>query len=131
MYTAAAKTPSCLDNATYIGPLVIKQTENHGKGVFATKNIAAGDLLLCEKAFASCPTRDERYMSASPDYPPEILQHIYDRRVVVVGQAELNSVLGKKLSLNPSLVASVTSLAHGQYEPAQNDMVDGMPIIDS
>jgi hypothetical protein len=45
------QTPQ-LDHATYIGSIEIKQTTAKGRGMFTTKAVKAGDLLLCEKAFS-------------------------------------------------------------------------------
>lgn len=49
---ATEKTPHCLDTATYGKPVEIRVTENRGRGLFSMKDIVAGDLLLCEKAFS-------------------------------------------------------------------------------
>lgn len=43
--------PPYLDHATYIGPIEIRKTETRGRGMFVTKAVKAGDILLCEKAF--------------------------------------------------------------------------------
>jgi len=40
------------DNATYVGPVAVKDSPGRGRGLFLTKAVKAGDLLLCEKAFA-------------------------------------------------------------------------------
>ncbi|KAK4693365.1 hypothetical protein P7C71_g4019, partial [Lecanoromycetidae sp. Uapishka_2] len=44
-----------LDRADYVGPIEIRPCPNpdHGRGLFTTKEVKAGDLLLCEKAFAA------------------------------------------------------------------------------
>lgn len=41
------------DRATYVGPIEIRQCEDEsiGRGLFLTKDVKAGDLLLCERAF--------------------------------------------------------------------------------
>ena len=41
-----------VDAANYIGPVEIRPSRLHGRGLFATENVKAGELLLCEKAFA-------------------------------------------------------------------------------
>jgi hypothetical protein len=41
-----------LDHAIYIGPVEIRQTESKGRGLFVTKAVKAGDLLLYKKAFS-------------------------------------------------------------------------------
>lgn len=53
MHEAAAEDPSpTLNVATYDRSVTIKMTEVRGRGLFTTQKAAAGDLLLCEKAFS-------------------------------------------------------------------------------
>lgn len=44
-----------MDRATYIGPIEVRDCaiKSHGRGIFTTKAVKAGELLLCEKAFAA------------------------------------------------------------------------------
>jgi hypothetical protein len=46
--------PPHLDHATFIGLVTIKASEGRGRGLFTKKAVKAGDLVLCEKAFAHC-----------------------------------------------------------------------------
>jgi len=46
--------PPLLDHATFIGPVVVKVSPGRGRGLFTTKDVMAGELLVCEKAFAHC-----------------------------------------------------------------------------
>ena len=41
-----------MDRATYIGPIEVRPCaiKSHGRGLFTTKDVEAGELLLCEKA---------------------------------------------------------------------------------
>ena len=53
---AVIKQPSPrLDRAPYIGPIQVRQCaiESHGRGLFTTRTVKPGELLLCEKAFAT------------------------------------------------------------------------------
>lgn len=43
--------PPYLDHTTYIRPVEIIRTKFKGRGLFFTKAVKAGDLLLCEKTF--------------------------------------------------------------------------------
>ena len=52
MLEAKKRQPPRLDRGTYIGPVTVKQTQSHGRGLFTTETVKAGDLLFCEKAFA-------------------------------------------------------------------------------
>ena len=41
-----------VDAATYIADTEVQQTKRHGRGLYATKDFKAGDLVMAEKAFA-------------------------------------------------------------------------------
>lgn len=45
-----AREPPLVDAATYQGPIQIRKCK-YGQGLFATRDIKVGELLLCEKAF--------------------------------------------------------------------------------
>ncbi|KAL8848406.1 MAG: hypothetical protein Q9221_006561 [Calogaya cf. arnoldii] len=53
--TAAKKMknnqPPLIDAATYRGPIEVRKSSVHGYGLFTTREVQPGDLLLCEKAF--------------------------------------------------------------------------------
>lgn len=54
-----AKEAVIFDCATYVGNIEVKPSTARGNGIFATKDIAVGELILCEKAFAfSCREDD-------------------------------------------------------------------------
>ncbi len=104
MYKEIAKTKSPqMDHATYVGPVVVKDSPGRGRGLFTTKAVQAGDLLLCEKAFY---------------YGPELHSHFV-------------TALVQKLSRNPSLISEFVTLAHGTYEAVGVTEVDGKPVIDT
>jgi tetratricopeptide (TPR) repeat protein len=44
--------PPHLDHSTYFGPVEVRSSNSRGRGLFTTAAVKAGDLLLCEKAFA-------------------------------------------------------------------------------
>ena len=41
--------PPHLDHATFVGPVAVKASIGRGRGLFTTKAVKAGDLILCEK----------------------------------------------------------------------------------
>ena len=131
MYKAAEKTPPNLDSATYVGPIEVKETEDRENGVFTTKDVMAGDLVLCEKAFACVPAIDNTQTMVPPSLGPLLGDYIHERRVVLRCQADLVTAIGHKMYRNPSLINSITSLAHGDYDTVQTKIVDGIPVIDS
>ncbi|KAL8668576.1 MAG: hypothetical protein Q9168_006804 [Polycauliona sp. 1 TL-2023] len=58
------RQPPLIDAATYQGPIIVRRSGN-GYGLFTTRDVEAGDLLLCEKAFScafdfvTCPPIDK------------------------------------------------------------------------
>ena len=116
---AAEDTPPCLDVATYVGPVEICETENRGRGLFTTKDVAAGDLLLCEKDFSYSFLGNASTMS------------VMDGSTLKGTKLALIEPMVHKLFRNPSLIPSITALHHGTYKPAEHKIVDGTPIIDT
>jgi hypothetical protein len=54
MYRQANATPPIIDCATFSKPVEIRPSPGRGRGLFTTRTVAAGELLLCEKAFSYC-----------------------------------------------------------------------------
>lgn len=121
MYRAAEDTPPCLDNATFAGHVEIQPSEGRGRGLFTTKDVIAGELLLCEKAFT--------YSSAKHS-KTSLLMNTHTNRATLGTQADLITATVQKMFRNPSLKPVFTSLYHGDYKPVDEAEVDGMPIID-
>ena len=98
-----------LDIADYQGPIKVEEIASRGggRGMIATRNIRAGELLLLEKAF--CATfiedLDPRFPNISIDMVRSTVSHS-----TTVGQ-----VIGiaKKISDDPSLVSVINSLYAG------------------
>ena len=86
MYKAAERTPPCLDNATFTGSVVIKVSEGRGRGLFTTRAVAAGELLICEKAFAYGLASEEAGAGSSKT---SILMNLHTKRGTVGTQADL------------------------------------------
>ncbi|KAH8725331.1 hypothetical protein GQ44DRAFT_749719 [Phaeosphaeriaceae sp. PMI808] len=119
--------PPQLDHATYIGPVEIRNTPNKGRGLFVTKAIKAGDLLLCEKAFSSTYV-DELDTSKSKI---TLLINTQTGKSFMGGQADLIRIIVQKLFHNPSVAQAFTRLYHGNYETASTSAIDGKPIVDT
>ncbi|PYI35413.1 TPR domain protein [Aspergillus indologenus CBS 114.80] len=98
---ATRRSPSLLDRATYVGPVAVRPTQSSGLGLFTTTAVKAGDLLVCEKAFA-CAHMD-----------------LYDFRKSL------------KLLKNPSLIPGIVTLHHEEYESVDVREVDNTPVVDS
>lgn len=128
MYKAAEDTPPYLDNATYIGPVIIKNSKGRGRGLFTTRAVVAGELLLCEKAFSYCfASREENTGSSKTS----MLINTQTKRVTMGTQAELITATAQKMMRNPTLAPSFIALHHGDYKPVKETEVDGQPVIDT
>jgi len=119
--------PPQLDHATYIGPVEIRKTEGKGRGLFVTKAVKAGDLLLCEKAFGHAYTaeNDEGNSKVTLLINPETSKGFMG------GQADLIRIIVQKLYHNPSIAPAFTTLHHGTYEAVSTPVVDGKPVVDT
>lgn len=122
--------PPHLDHATYIGPVEIRQTESKGRGLFLTKAVKAGDLLLCEKAFCHAHVGE----GAGGDTTSSKISLLINPETgqgVMGAQADLIKLTVQKLYRNPSLAPTFTTLYHGTYEGVNSLKVDGQPIVDT
>ena len=128
MYKAAKNTPPHLDCATYLGPVAVKSSENRGRGLFTTKDVVAGEMLLCEKAFSYCwaDARDNQDGSKT-----SLLMNTTTDRMVMGTQPDLITTTVQKLYRNPSLIPAFNSLHHGDYKPVEATRVDGSAVVDT
>ncbi|CRG84524.1 hypothetical protein PISL3812_01801 [Talaromyces islandicus] len=117
--------PPVLDHATYIGPVAVKSAGHRGRGLFTTKEVKAGDLLLCEKAFGHVFI-DE----LDPNSRKTFLINSQERSVMMGTQVELNTVMIQNLHKRPSSIPVITELHHGSYKPVDASFVNDAPVID-
>ena len=108
--------PPHLDHATFVGPVTVKVSIGRGRGLFTTKAVKAGDLILCEKAFAHC------YANAPGDHSAEssrinLLVTIHTNRMTIGTQSDLITRIVQKLRRNLSFLPEFMALHHGSYEP--------------
>lgn len=106
MYKQAQATPPQIDCATYSAPVVVKHSPGRGRGLFTTRKVAIGELLLCEKAFA--------YEHAG-----------------IAGQTRLSTQVIQRLYDNPADALLFNNLYSGEYQPVWNAKADGRPIVNS
>ncbi|KAI2631539.1 hypothetical protein GGS26DRAFT_598610 [Hypomontagnella submonticulosa] len=128
MYKQAEATPPLIDCATYIGSVGVRDSPGRGKGLFTTKPVKAGELLLCEKAFG--------YIYASDDSPIGIsnTKLMVDEdcdTFYIGGQADLYPQVIQKLYHNHAGSEKFRSLDHGNYNPVNISEVDGAPVVDT
>lgn len=115
--------PPMMNVATYAAPVAIK-TGPHGKGLYTTTAVKAGDLLLCEKALAF------GYFSHG-SHSISILIDPVTESIGMGKQVEVIDILVRKVQNNPALLPVFTDLYHGSYESTDVKMVDGEPIVDT
>lgn len=122
--------PPHLDHATFIGPVVVKMSPGRGRGLFTTKAVKAGELLLCEKAFAHCYANN---LEESPNGSSKItlLVNIHTNQMAMGTQSDLLRTIVQKLWRNPSLLSEFATLHHGSYESVCVTEVDGKLVIDT
>ncbi|KAI0156666.1 hypothetical protein GGR52DRAFT_195650 [Hypoxylon sp. FL1284] len=132
MYKQAEATPPLIDCATYVGPVAVRDSPGQGKGLFTTRPVKAGELLLCEKAFA--------YVYAGKDVPHDQISTtiMVNRDADILcegGQANLTAEAVQKLYHEHAGSKAFTHLYHGDYIPDTASValseVDGAPVVDS
>ena len=97
-----------LDRASFTGPVEVRETETSGRGLFVTQHVKAGDLLLCEKAFALV----YGFLDAENGHGGIVLDADQSKLL-----CSYFSDIQHKLSCNPSLLDSFFKLYHGSYSP--------------
>ncbi|KAI0482045.1 TPR domain protein [Xylariaceae sp. FL0804] len=128
MYTQAKVGIPVVDCATFIGPVEVRESPGRGCGVFTMAAVAAGDLLICEKAFAYSYAGDNSVESLRRI---TILMDVHSKTFVVGSQAHLTSQIVQKLLHDPESSKSFLDLHHDDYQPASAEEVDGRPVVDT
>lgn len=128
MYKQIETTPPLVDCATYIGPVTVRDSAGRGKGLFTTRSVKAGELLLCEKAFAYSYAGDDSPVGRSNI---AILMNLSMNTMCVGGQAQLITQIVQKLYHDPASAESFTGLHHGDYNRVKVSEVDGAPVVDT
>lgn len=127
MYKQAKATPPLIDCANYSVPVEVRPSPGRGKGLFTTKAVKAGDLLLCEKAFAYCYAGEDDPVGRRNI---KVLMSVDSNRVRMGGQANLITTIVQRLQHNPQISAPFLELHHGDYCPAEPGHA-GELVVDS
>ena len=129
---AVTKQPSPrLDRATYIGPVEVRKCaiESHGRGLFTTKAVKAGELLLCEKAFAAAFSPNDTMAAAEVNFPKDLLKAEWPTWKKKL-RAELAVTTFFKLSRNASVVSAFADLYPGPDANEEIDEDTNLPEVD-
>ncbi|KAL7622158.1 hypothetical protein AAE478_007660 [Parahypoxylon ruwenzoriense] len=128
MYKQANATPPLIDCATYVGSVAVRDSPGRGKGLFTTKRVRPGELLLCEKAFAYSYAGDDSPIGRSNT---TVLVNLNSGTMCMGGQANLITQVVQKIYHNHVGAEIFTDLHHGNYAPVAISEVDGAPVVDT
>lgn len=112
--------PTKLDRANFIGCLEVRtcKVKSRGRGLFLTKPVKVGELLLCEKAFSVS------LMSIHEDIDQGLPGHGLD-----TARDDMYRDCIFQLHRNPSQIPLFTELHSGSCK-SEKMIVDGQPILD-
>ncbi|KZL69058.1 tpr domain-containing protein [Colletotrichum incanum] len=113
MHKQSKATPPMIDCATYSSPVEVRDSPGRGRGLFTTKAVKAGDLLLCEKAFSYIYAD---HSDAFSRRNVKILMNLDSKKMTMGGQATLISTVIQKLYHNPEAALRFMGLHHGDYK---------------
>lgn len=126
MYKQAEQMPPLIDCATFSQLVEVRDSPGRGRGLFTTRPVSAGDLLLCEKAFAYGFVDGSKSASRT-----HVLMNLTTNKITVGGQALLLPQIVQKLLHNPQSSAPFKDLYHGDYEQVSVSECDGAPVVDT
>ncbi|KAL1590349.1 hypothetical protein WHR41_00638 [Cladosporium halotolerans] len=121
---ALSKLRPRADAADYDGHTERKESKGHGFGLFATKDIEEGAIIICEKALSIVWSHEaEGWTALTVDSRDE------QTRVQPVG---LTKAIVSKLMSNPSQIEKATSL-FGDHQGLGKQLIikDGTPVVDA
>lgn len=121
--------PPILDHATFKSQVEVRDSKISGRGLFTTKAVKAGDLLLCEKAVGF--SFGDKTVTKAGCSKVTVLINTETNRVKMGTNADLINIIVQKLSKNPSLMRSFTELYHGDYASVPQMVIDGKTVIDT
>ena len=112
-----------VDAASFAGHTKVRESSGRGRGLFATRPIGTGDLVLCEKAFCVVWGHEsEAWTALTYDVRDDMIRGF---------PAGLHQAIVQKLQTNPSQIARVMDL-YGDYEGIGKRLItaDDVPVID-
>ncbi|PWW74077.1 SET domain-containing protein [Tuber magnatum] len=113
-----------LDCAEYVGPVRVGDAGHKGRGLFATRDVKFGELLLCSKAFNVCHKETSGARLT-------ILFNIKARKGQAGTHSQLVQELIQVLYHNPKKAKKFYELGSGDYKRVRGEKVDGLPVVDS
>ena len=115
-----------LDHANFQGPIEARSSGERGRGLFLTRDIKAGELLLCEKAFSAIFEDPKSYPKLFTD------EHAVEKdRLSQEAKIRLTDDIVQKLFLDPSLSLGFVDLYRGSYPLGPSPPKEIGPIVDT
>lgn len=118
-----------LEYATFVGVIEVKPANFTGRGLFTTRDVKAGDLLLCEKAMAYFSEQDasRRILCRGYRVGPD------GAKAMPLARVELAHEMIRELRLKPSWMADFMNMYHGTYKSTLSLFHDddGGAVVDS
>ncbi|KAI8400226.1 hypothetical protein FOFC_19053 [Fusarium oxysporum] len=126
MLIDAQEAPPLIDCATFSSLVEIRVAPGRVMGLFLTKDVSAGDLILCGKAFSYYFMDDEK---SHETYP--ILLNMSSKELTPGGSVHLWLQVTQKLFHNPGYIYTIQELFHGNHKKLQIIECDESPVVDS
>ncbi|KAK3942908.1 hypothetical protein QBC46DRAFT_379061 [Diplogelasinospora grovesii] len=122
--TTLSRARPRVDAANFFTNTVVKDSAGKGRGLFAARDIPAGDIVMAEKAFCTVWGFDEDALTA-------MTYDVRDDRIRVSPVGLTRSIVQKLLS-NPSQIGKVMDL-FGDYQGDNSgkDVFDGCAVVDT
>ncbi|KAL6915442.1 hypothetical protein FSST1_006937 [Fusarium sambucinum] len=118
--------PPLLDCATFSTPVEIRDSPGRGRGLFTTKSVSAGELLLVEKAFAYSFIDETRLLDRA-----SYMVNFNTKRITAGASANLWSQVVQKLYHDPDSLSAFEGLFDGGFKKVKVSECDGAPVVDS
>ncbi|EWG49142.1 hypothetical protein FVEG_16416 [Fusarium verticillioides 7600] len=124
MVVEAQERPPLIECATFSSLVEIRDAPGRGKGLFLTKDVSAGDLILCEKAFSYC------FMDKKSHKTYPVLANVPCEEAKGGGVVLLWAQVTEKLYHNPEHIYTIQELFHGDHKKLQITECDECPVVD-
>lgn len=116
------KGPVKLDYADFVGPVRVQHTKDSGRGLFTTRDVKFGELLLCSKAFQVCYPQTDGL---------SLVVDLMTGEMKMSCASQLITAIIQKLYNNPSTSGELLELCSGTYERVNERYIDGRPVVDT
>ena len=113
-----------LDHANYLSNVEIRYAGDRGRGLFATRAISAGELILCEKALGAV-------FDSDPIPQEYTILHTQIQRKTLGTQSALLYMICSKAALDVDLATKFFKLFDGETVVGQLETVDGIIVVDT